>query len=368
MVRRIGMEGWAGLAMLAVSVGVAAPTLFGVIDPVIPRFWWILLFAGFLVATLTATAARRSRWLRYGSYATAVIAAWAVVLTAQTTGLLLVLLVVAAATSVYVVPLRVGLVVVALNTVVVAITTASNDSDLAERIILVGFYLLIQVAAVLSSATLTREQRMRQELAEAHVELQAASILLSESARTTERLRISRELHDLIGHQLTVLALELETARHLKGEDALAHVERADRVARELLGDVRTTVGRLRTETPDLERALRAMTAELPGLAISITVAPRIRIGEPQTAILIRAAQEIVTNTIRHARARELWLDVAIDQEDVILTASDDGQGAAQIEMGNGLRGLQERLAELGGDIAFDGRRGFRIVARMPSS
>ena len=366
--RRIGTDGWAGLAMLVVSIGVAAPTLLGMMDPVIPRIWWTLLFAGFLTATLAVTSVRRPAWLRYASFAVAVVAAWAAVLTAQTTGLLLILLVVTAATSVYVVPLRIGLVVVVLNTVVVAVASASTASDPVETLILVGFYFLIQAAALLSSATLAREQRLRQELADAHVELQAASILLSESARTAERLRISRELHDLIGHQLTVLTLELETARHVDVDDARAHLDRADRVARDLLGDVRTTVGRLRTESPDLERSLRAMTAVLPGLDVSISISPRLNIGEQQSAALIRAAQEIVTNTLRHADARELHLEVAVEHDDVILVARDDGQGAAQPTPGNGLRGLQERFAELGGTVTLDGRQGFEVVARMPSS
>lgn len=242
--------------------------------------------------------------------------------------------------------------------------TAARDAT--ESGILVGFYLLIQLATLLSSATLLREQRTRRKLAGAHVELKAASILLSESARTAERLRISRELHDLIGHQLTVLTLELETARHLDGDEARAHVERADRVARELLRDVRTTVGRLRTEAPDLERTLREMTDGLPGLSVSIEVSPAVRVGERESAAVVRAAQEIVTNTLRHADARQLWIEVVADDDDLILRARDDGRGARHIVSGNGLRGLRERFEELGGEVALDGREGFQVVARVP--
>ncbi len=353
--------------MLAVSVGVAAPTLFGLIEPAIARGWWTVLFVCFLAATLAATAVSRPSWLRYGSFAAAVVTGWATVLTAQSTGLLLILLVVTAATSVYVVPIRVGFVVIVLNTAVVAAATVPA-ADAIETLILAGFYFLIQTAALLSSATLTREQRLRQELAEAHLELQAASILLTESARTTERLRISRELHDLIGHQLTVLTLELETAKHVEGSQARMHIDRADGVARELLGDVRATVGRLRTESPDLERAIRTMTDALPGLDVSVSVSPRVRIGEEQSAALIRAAQELVTNTLRHAEARSLRIEVTAEAEEVILVARDDGRGVAHLELGNGLRGLQERFAELGGTVAFDGRQGFEAVARMPST
>jgi signal transduction histidine kinase len=373
----MGTDAWAGLAMLAISVGVASPTLFGAAEPEIARGWWVVLFILFLAALLTATAVSAatpaatpiSGALRYGAYAASVISAWALVLTAQQTGLLLVLLVITAATSVYVVPLWLGLLVIALNTGVVLAVTIPNAPNATETVILTGFYLLIQLATLLSSATLIREQRMRRELAEAHVELQAASVLLSESARTAERLRISRELHDLIGHQLTVLTLELETARHVDREHVRTHLDRADGVARELLSDVRRTVGQLRTEAPDLERALRQMTSALPGLTVTIDVAPSVRVGEEQSAALVRAAQEIVTNTLRHADARELWIEVTSDQDVVALRAKDDGRGAAEdIEFGNGLTGLRERFAELGGEIAVDGRRGFMVSATVPAS
>ncbi len=138
------------------------------------------------------------------------------VATAPTAGLLPILLVVTAAVNVYVVPVRVALTIVAFNTVVLA-ATATIPGAIGEVALMVGFYLLIQLATVFGSVSLLREQRMRRELTEAHVDLRAASVLLTESARTAERLRISRELHDLIGPQLTVLALELEVARHHDG-------------------------------------------------------------------------------------------------------------------------------------------------------
>jgi len=366
--RRFGTEGWAGLAMLVVSVAVAAPVLFGLAEPVMPRPWWVAIFILFLASLVAATAAQTSTPLRYSSFSVTVIAAWAVVLSAPSMGLLLILLVVTAATSVYIVPLRAGLVLVALNTAVVAAVTIPSAPDAAESVILIGFYLLIQLASMLSTATLTREQRMRRELTEAHVELQSASILLSESARTAERMRISRELHDLIGHQLTVLTLELETARHLDGDNAREHLDRADRVARDLLRDVRTTVGRLRTEAPDLQRALQKLADAAPGLAVSIDVAPRVRVDEEQSATLVRATQEIVTNTLRHGDADGVWIEITADAEAIVLNGRDDGIGAREVVLGNGLQGLRERFAELGGDIAVDGRDGFRVTARIPIS
>jgi len=226
--RRLGTDMWSGLVMLTVSVAVAAPALLGAVDPVIPRGWWAVLFAVVILALVLALARERPDRTGYALFATAVGCAWAVVLTAPHLGLLPVLLVVTAAASAYLTPLRVGFVLIGLNTAALALAMVLHDRDALDAVITVGFYLLIQVATLLSSVTLIREQRLRRELSEAHIDLRAASALLTESARITERLRISRDLHDLIGHQLTVLALELEAARHRGGEQAHEHVERAN--------------------------------------------------------------------------------------------------------------------------------------------
>ncbi len=365
--RRIDTDVWAGVAMLVLSVGVASPVILGVIPAAIPQGWWTAIFLVFLAAILAA-AVMSERLLVRTAYGVSVITAWALVITAQQTGLVLILLVVTAAMSVHTVPYWVGGLIIALNTAVIVVTSVWTTTRLAETVILVGFYLLIQVATVLSSAALLREQRMRRELAEANIELRAAGILLTESARTEERLRISRELHDLIGHQLTVLTLELETARHVDAADVPLHLNRADRVARELLGDVRATVGQLRAESLDLEQSLGDLARDLPGLRLSVDVAPGLRLGETQNATLVRAAQEIITNTLRHAEARELWIEVTVEGGMVTMHARDDGRGAEALTPGNGLTGLRERLEALGGELQLDGRDGFEVRARVPAS
>ena len=365
--RRLGTDGWSGLVMLAVSVAVAGPALLGVMDPAIPRGWWITIFAVVIVALLLALFRERPDPAGYVLFATAVLSSWAVVLTVPHMGLLPVLLVVTAAVSVYIVPLRVGFLVVGLNTVVLAVAMGLHGRDAVDTLVTLGFYLLIQVATVLSSVTLIREQRLRRELSEAHIELRAASALLTESARTAERLRISRDLHDLIGHQLTVLTLELEAARHREGEQAREHVDRANRVARDLLADVRLTVGELRTASSGLTEALRQVVRDLPDLEVTVDVGADVQVDEDQVAALVRAVQEIVTNTIRHADARELWIEVAARPAGVVLTAVDDGRGYRELVPGNGLRGLTERFEALGGDVEFDGADGFRVTARVPA-
>ena len=159
----------------------------------------------------------------------------------------------------------------------------------------------------------------------------------------------------------------MEAARHRDGKEARDHVDHANKVARDLLADVRSTVGELRTEPSHLSEALSQVVSKLPGLDVSIDVDADLQVDETQSAALVRAAQEIVTNTIRHADARELRLEISCDGTAAVLVAADDGRGAREPVLGNGLRGLTERFETLGGDVTFDGCDGFRVTARMPT-
>lgn len=370
-------EFWSGLAMLVVAFAVAAPVLFGAIDPAIDRILWTSLFVVFLLSVGTAFSPLGRRAGLTG-FAAAVGISWVLVLTAPGMGLLNILLVVTAAVSAYLLPLGWGLVLVGLNTVVLAADTVRAEPPVLDAVLVLGFYLLIQAATLLSTHALIREQQQRRELARAHVDLRAASALLSVNARAAERLRISRDLHDTIGHQLTVLALELEAAQHRGPERSREHVVRAAGVARDLLDDVRTTVGELRLEPTDLATALEQVVDGLPGLDVHLEVEPGLRVDEERTEALVRAVQEIVTNTLRHAGATRLWITVSGSGEgrdrQVVLLAEDDGHGARGRggAGGHGLRGIAERFEALGGQAEFDvgSRRadgtGFGVRARVP--
>lgn len=362
--RRVGTEGWAGIAMLVIAVAVALPALFGLADPVIPRLLWTALLVLYVLAVLVTGAASAPR-VNLTALTVAVVASWVLVLTVPGMGLLVILVVVTAALSTDVVPLGASMVIVLLNTGVVLLTTVQAAAPALEVLMLSGFYLLIQLATVFSTAALLREKRMRTELARAHVDLKAAGILLAESARTAERLRISRELHDLIGHQLTVLTLNLEAARHVDSDRAREHVDRADEVARGLLRDVRSTVGELRTQPADLREALQSMVEGLPGLQVEIAVDPDLDLEEEQQVAFIRLAQEAVTNAIRHAGASRLQIDLSREDGRTTLVARDDGIGGGAPQLGNGLRGLRERFEELGGELTVDGEDGFAVTGRM---
>lgn len=365
--RGLGTEVWAGVAMLVVSVAVALPALLGLADPLIPLALWVLLLTVHLASVLTVGVLQRSG-LGRAALGAAVMSSWILVLTVPGMGLLNILVVVTAAISVYSVRLPFTMVIVLLNTGIILLVTQLWFADGFESLMLGGFYLLIQLATVFSTATLLREKRMRAELAQAHVELKAAGVLLADSTRTAERLRISRELHDLIGHQLTVLTLNLEAARHLDDETARGHIERADEVARGLLRDVRATVGEMRARPSDLRRSLEEMVEGIPGLAVDISVGPGLDLQEEHEVAFLRLAQEAVTNTIRHSEARRLSIDVSREGDQFALVARDDGIGARLPELGNGLRGLRERFESLGGELTVDGTAGFVVTGRVAAA
>lgn len=353
--------------MLLVSAGVGLPVLAGVVDPELPRLVWTAAFVAVFAGVWFMLSAER-RDVRLGWFASATVLAWLVVATAPDAGLMPVLLVVIAALGPEAIGIRANLAVVLLNTAVIVVTMLVRGLGIADLWLAGGFYLLIQLSSVLSVLAMHREKRMRRELAEAHVDLQAATVLLGESARSTERLRIARELHDLVGHQLTVLTLELEAARYRGGDAGQEHVERANSVARALLADVRTTVGEIRAEPAgSLADALAEVGREVPGLDVAVDVAADVEVDEEQTAVLVRAVQEIVTNALRHAEAKELWVLVERDGSKVRLIAGDDGRGASPVVPGNGLRGLTERFANAGGQAEFDGSEGFRVAAWVPA-
>ncbi|WP_298458769.1 sensor histidine kinase [uncultured Cellulomonas sp.] len=214
-----------------------------------------------------------------------------------------------------------------------------------------------------------RESDSRAALAAAHADLRAASTLLAASSRDAERLRISRDLHDVVGHQLTALALELEVAAHRVDGDAAEHVVRARGIAKDLLADVRATVGDLRGRPQGLESALRDVVEDVPGLTVDLCVTQRVPVSQEDALVVVRCVQELVTNAVRHAGARRLVVRVVGDGHGVTIEARDDGHGVDRLVPGNGLTGMTERVQHRGGVIRFDPApgRGFAVTARIPA-
>ena len=214
-------------------------------------------------------------------------------------------------------------------------------------------------------------EHSRDALARVNADLLATRALLADSARDAERLRMARELHDVAGHKLTAMRLNL---RALAAEPDLAghpRMQLVERLSGELLADIRQVVQSLRDDRGlDLATALRALAAPFPRPALQLTIAPGVHVADPAVAeTVLRLAQEALTNAARHADADRVWLH--IDQEDAQLRIEvyDDGRCDERIREGNGMAGMRERLAALRGSLELDRTPagGLRLRASLPA-
>lgn len=237
-------------------------------------------------------------------------------------------------------------------------------------IVLCVAYLPFQIIASATTRLLAEETAARERLAVANAQLEATRELLAQSTRIAERTRIARDLHDLLGHHLTALSLNLEIASHKAEGEARTRIDTAQTVTKLLLGDVRGVVGALRQEGGiDLPSTLRRLAEGIPHPRIHVDVAPGLTIADPTVGeIVLRCAQEIVTNVVRHARADNLWLDIGRRGDGIEIRARDDGRGASTVHSGHGLSGMRERFEQRGGAFSFDTApgRGFCVTAVLP--
>ncbi|MEO6891535.1 MAG: sensor histidine kinase, partial [Ktedonobacteraceae bacterium] len=221
----------------------------------------------------------------------------------------------------------------------------------------------------------------------AHTQLQEYAAQVEDLAATRERNRIAREIHDTLGHYLTILAVQLETATKLeeRGDPGLhAELIEARRVARECLAEVRHSVAALRPASitgGSFEIDLRRLVSEfeMASRETEVTIdlegstgdiAPELRM------TLYRCAQEALTNVRKHAGATKVLLRLRLDEQQAELTVLDNGPArtsAADSDPdahtpGFGLRGVYERVALLGGSVqaAPEPERGWRFEVLLP--
>ena len=358
-----------GFATLGLALAVSTLSLV-MGDPVIPMWIW----AGTLVVWCSAVAMSTNPLLgstvQLAFYGCAVLAAWALVLTASSNDLMMIVLILVAAIGPQQIPMRWVMVLSVLNCLLIFGIQLNRRPDLLlDAIVFSAFYLIIHAATVFSVHALVRESHLRAELEQKNLELEATSVLLEDSVVATERLRISRELHDVLGHHLTVLNLDLEVAKLHSNQATREHIDRAGGVAKHLLTSLRSNVGQLRDDPPgDLQHSLQRLADAVSSLEIHIKVDPEVPTDEETTATLVRTAQEIITNTLKHAEATRLFLDVALEHGAVSLTGINDGAAPRKVTPGHGLTGLRERLELLGGQLSISSSPEFTVTAQLPSS
>ena len=355
------------LAVLAVWLSVGWPVLQTMMAGTLIReapvpTLWLLPFFVFVAAAVLAMVAKlpsRAQWILLGVQLAAVVAMAVLVNWAMMTMFLVITAwQIAMATT----PFRALSLVLLQSLALVATLALVPNPDLCW-VHWMAFGL--QLCVLFTANALRREAETARALAQAQA-------VIASTARDAERLRISRELHDAWGHELTALGLQLEIASNVGDPDrANEHVKQAKGLARDLLGKVRDVVSTLReAERADLRDALTDLARAIPTPAVHVTIDPDVRVGPEQAHALIRCAQEAVTNAVKHAQAANLWLQVRPEGEGVCLVARNDGAAEAPASIpGAGLLGMRERLESLGGRLSVrrGGDSGFTVEAWLPA-
>jgi len=220
-------------------------------------------------------------------------------------------------------------------------------------------------------------------LAAAHTQLQEYSAQVEELSVIRERNRIAREIHDTLGHALTLLSVQLETATQLEARgDPRLHEEllQARQVAKACLTEVRHSVEALRPDEASagsLQEQLRKLVAEFETTCrqtrITLDLEEATHPLNPELWLtLYRCAQEALTNIRKHAHATKVLLRLSTSDEQVELTVLDNGQGCEPIHeqraSGFGLRGMRERVALLDGRLSAGPQpgQGWRVDVVLP--
>lgn len=249
-------------------------------------------------------------------------------------------------------PMRIALGVASFLAAVLVVVTLTAGAPFPWEVALVLVSLTIWMAVFVNNIRLTAElRRTRHELADAAV--------------STERARIARDLHDILGHSLTAIAVKAALARRLMGDDAgpvTDEIRDIERLAREALADVRATARGYRDVSLATELAVARSVLDAAGIAFDIPVAVDDVVPAGQ-AVFGFVVREAVTNVVRHSDADRC----VIELEPTRIRIIDNGGGSLDDGTGRGLAGLAERLASVGGTLEATPVRGggFMVVATV---
>ena len=211
-----------------------------------------------------------------------------------------------------------------------------------------------------SNIYFAQRERARNRLEKAHEEIEHL-------AKVAERERIARDLHDVLGHTLSVIILKSELARKLIDHDperAKAEIGDVEQTSREALADVRNTIRGYRGHSLEAELKQAKATLETAGVAVKCE-SEEVRLTPAQESVVALVVREAVTNVVRHAQARNCHLRLTPVNGNCRIEIQDDGRGGGAVE-GNGLRGMRERIEALGGRLERENSVGTRLSIEFP--
>lgn len=254
-----------------------------------------------------------------------------------------------------------------------------TDANMKIFLLYLGGELFLQIMVFAASYLSILERRGRLQLAKANAELLATQSLLTETVRVSERMRIARDLHDVVGHHLTALNLHLNLALRQTEKARLDTLNLSTELAGSLLAEVRDIVGKERNDQDiDLRHALESLCAGIPQPDINLSFPETLKLHTPASAhTLFCCIQEAISNAMRHSLASKMSIDIrstdveknGFNQKWIQVLIQDNGIGCKQLKEGNGLQGMRERIAELGGSILAMNHpeAGFMLTISIPN-
>ena len=336
-----------------------------------PASPWLLggLHAGFLALFVTVTAREGlPEWIARALVLLQVVLVFLLMALARSSALPI-LVILCAIQVVYLWPPRASLVLMlAIN---VGLFFVYRDVwDLNSPVISTVMHASFQAFAGLTAWFAQSAERARDALAAANADLLATRALLAESARDGERLRRSRELHDVAGHKLTALKLNLAALARDPRLSGDGQVALCARLADELLADIRGVVAQMRQHDGlDLGDAIAVLAGPFPRPKMHLQIADDARVASlAQAEAVLRAVQEGLTNAVRHSQAQNLWVVLRREHDALRLDIRDDGRGVGELCAGHGLSGMRERLEAVGGglDVRRTDTGGVHLHAWLP--
>ena len=206
------------------------------------------------------------------------------------------------------------------------------------------------------------------QVSRANARLRLAHDEIEHLAKVAERERIARDLHDVLGHTLSLVILKSELAAKLADRDierARVEISDVERIAREALAQVRSAISGYRAGGLASEIQHARSTLATAGVAFECDVHSTTSIPPSHEAVLCLALREAVTNIVRHARARRARMSLRFLDHACTMTVVDDGRGG-DAPFGSGLSGMRERVSALGGTLTREGRHGTTLIVTLP--
>ncbi|MBD8528111.1 sensor histidine kinase [Pseudomarimonas arenosa] len=257
-----------------------------------------------------------------------------------------------------------------LNAAYLALLYLRTGANLSQLAITSLAYISFQAFAALVMRNTRRAETMSEELRAANAELLTSRTLLAESTRDQERLALSRELHDVAGHTLTALKLNLSALMRDSRQPDPARVKLCAELADELLQTLRSVVQQTRARNDlDLGQAIARLGVSFTRPSMHLEMPGDLRLGsQPVFEAVLRAVQEALTNAARHGLSRHLWVRLKTDENGLQLDIEDDGRVSWPLTPGGGLSGMRERFEQIGGELrwSISQRGGLHLQARCP--